>query len=242
MKKFLFGLTVFALSAVSNAGHHENAFPFKYFLHNDVFTTQAPDVIEATEKFIESGVLNERGVAMGLYSFNAVGRHGASHAMIFNYPNAESLPSPTLLNSGKEHIAFSRAMRKAGNVTIQSTLYKAVKEFVPADAGGKYKVFSNYFLSISDPDTYIETWVGLMKELKVTEAFGVREVVAGDTDGVTHMLWIGFETMTDLVNGMETMYSSPKTAAALTKFADIREIKRTAIATTAIENVTALME
>ena len=56
------------------------------------------------------------------------------------------------------------------------------------------------------------------------------------------MLWIGFETMTDLVNGMETMYSSPKTASALTKFADIREIKRTAIATTAIESVTALME
>ena len=103
-------------------------------------------------------------------------------------------------------------------------------------------MFSNYFLSISDPDAYIETWVGLMKELKVTEAFGVREVVAGDTDGVTHMLWIGFESMTDLVNGMETMYSSPKTAAALKKFADIREIKRTAVATTAIENVTALME
>ena len=46
MKKFLFWNHGICASAVSNAGHHENEFPFKYFLHNDVFTTQL-DVIEA---------------------------------------------------------------------------------------------------------------------------------------------------------------------------------------------------
>ena len=46
-------------------------------------------------------------------------------------------------------------------------LYKSVKEYVPADAGGKYKVFLNMFLSVSDPATYASTWLKLMKDIGV---------------------------------------------------------------------------
>ena len=36
MRKVLFGIMVITFSAVANAGHHENEFPFEYFLHNDM--------------------------------------------------------------------------------------------------------------------------------------------------------------------------------------------------------------
>ena len=68
-----------------------------------------------------------------------------------------------------------------------------------------------------------------MKDIGASDAYGIREVVASDTEGVTHYLWIGFESMADLAKGMDEMYASKEAAAAMETFAGIREIKRTAI-------------
>ena len=161
---------------------------------------------------------------------------------MFAYPSADSLPGAEIFQASDAHIAYQAAMQGAGNKTVHSTLYKSVKEYVPADAGGKYKVFLNMFLSVSDPATYASTWLKLMEDIGASDAYGIREVVAGDTEGVTHYLWIGFESMADLAKGMDQMYASEEAAAARETFAGIREIKRTAILTSGYESITETME
>jgi hypothetical protein len=133
-------------------------------------------------------------------------------------------------------------MQAAGNKTVHSTLYKSVKEYLPADADGKYKVFANYFMSVSDPGTYAATWLKLMEEVGASDAYGIREVVSGDTDGVTHFLWIGFESMADLAKGMDEMLSSKEAVRAMKTFSAIREVKRTAILTSGYESITETMK
>ena len=98
------------------------------------------------------------------------------------------------------------------------------------------------FLSVSDPATYVPTWLKLMEDIGASDAYGIREVVAGDTEGVTHHLWIGFESMADLAKGMDQMYASEEAAAARETFAGIREIKHTAILTAGYESITETME
>ena len=98
------------------------------------------------------------------------------------------------------------------------------------------------FLSVSDPATYASTWLKLMEDIGASDAYGIREVVAGDTEGVTHYLWIGFESMADLAKGMDQMYASDEVAGARETFAGIREIKRTAILTSGYESITETME
>ena len=42
-----------------------------------------------------------------------------------------------------------------------------------------------------------------MEDIGASDAYGIREVVAGDTEGVNHYLWIGSESMADLAKGMD---------------------------------------
>ena len=233
---------VLANFAFADGHGHGNEFPFKYFLHNDITTDDAQGTLAGTRAFVESGVFKDRGVAVGVYAYNVGGGLGASHMTMFAYPSADSLPGADLFQASEAHIAYQEAMQGAGNKTVHSTLYKSVKEYVPADAGGKYKVFLNMFLSVSDPATYASTWLKLMKDIGASDAYGIREVVAGDTEGVTHYLWIGFESMADLAKGMDEMYASKEAAAAMDTFAGIREIKRTAILTAGYESITETME
>ena len=244
MKKIALILLSLVLSNFAFAdGHgHGNEFPFKYFLHNDITTDDAQATLAGMRAFVESGVLKDRGVAAGVYAYNAGGGLGASHMTMFAYPSADSLPGADIFQASEAHIAYQVAMQGAGNKTVHSTLYKSVKEYVPADAGGKYKVFLNMFLSVSDPATYASTWLKLMEDIGASDAYGIREVVAGDTEGVTHYLWIGFESMADLAKGMDEMYASDEVAAARETFEGIREIKRTAILTSGYESITETIE
>lgn len=234
---------IFLSLLMSNAVFAEaNEFPFKYFLHNDITTNDAQATVAATREFVESGAMRDRGVSVGLYAYNAAGALGASHMTMFAYPSAESLPGADLFQASDAHIAYQAAMQAAGNKTVHSTLYKSVKEYLPADADGKYKVFANYFMSVSDPGTYAATWLKLMEEVGASDAYGIREVVSGDTDGVTHFLWIGFESMADLAKGMDEMLSSKEAVRAMKTFSAIREVKRTAILTSGYESITETMK
>ena len=229
---------MFSNFALADGHGHGNEFPFKYFLHNDITTDDAQATLAGTRAFVESGVFKDRGVAVGVYAYNAGGGLGASHMTMFAYPSADSLPGADLFQASDAHIAY----QAAGNKTVHSKLYKSVKEYVPADAGGKYRVLLNMFLSVSDPATYASTWLKLMEDIGASDAYGIREVVAGDTEGVTHYLWIGFESMADLAKGMDQMYASDELAEARETFAGIREIKRTAILTSGYESITETME
>ena len=81
-----------------------------------------------------------------------------------------------------------------------------------------------------------------MEDIGASDAYGIREVVAGDTEGVTHYLWIGFESMADLAKGTDQINASEELAEARETFAGIREIKRTAILTAGYESITETME
>ena len=142
MKKIALILLSLVVSNFAFADGHGygNEFPFKYFLHNDITTDDAQATLAGTRAFVESGVFKDRGVAVGVYAYNAGGGLGASHMTMFAYPNADSLPGADLFQASDAHIAYQAAMQGAGNKTVHSTLYKSVKEYVPADAGGKYKV------------------------------------------------------------------------------------------------------
>lgn len=244
MKKIvLIILSVLLSNAAFADGHgHAEEFPFKYFLHNDIVTDNAQATLDGTRAFVNSGVMSDRGVAVGVYGYNAKGAYPASHMTMFAYPSADALPGAEIFQASDAHIKWQADMQSAGNKTVQSTLYRSVKEFLPADAGGKYKVFMNYFLSVSDPEAYASTWLKLMKDSGVTEAYGIREVVAGDTEGVTHFLWVGFESMADLAKGIDELLSSEAAAKAMETFSGIREVKRTAILTSGYESITETME
>ena len=101
MRKLILLGTLSFISVFAIAKHHEQTqdFPFKYFLQNDIYTENPEMFVSTVADFVGSGVLDSRGVALGLYQYNAVGRFGASHVMMFSYPDADSLPSPTLLSS-----------------------------------------------------------------------------------------------------------------------------------------------
>ena len=244
MKKITLLLVALLFSNVSCAdGHgHADEFPFEYFLHTDITTADAPATVAGTRDFVESGVMDDRGVAVGVYGYNAAGGLGATHMTMFAYPSADSLPGADVFQASDAHIKWQATMQGAGNKTVHSTLYRSVKEYVPADAGGKYKVFMNVYLAASDPAAYAATWLKLMEDVSVSDAYGIREVVAGDTTGVTHFIWIGFESMAALASGMADMRAKPETVAALEKFASIREVKRTAVLTAAYESITETME
>ena len=240
MRKLILLGTLSFISVFAIAKHHEQTqdFPFKYFLQNDIYTENPQMFVSTVADFVGSGVLDSRGVALGLYQYNAVGRFGASHVMMFSYPDADSLPSPTLMTTSKAHVAFTQGMSKAGNTPVQSTLYRSVKEVIPADGNTEdIKVFMNYFVKVSDADTYAKIWLDLMKKNGST-AYGLREVISGDTDGVTHMIWMGYGSMAELVKEQERLYASEATQNALIEFAKIREIKRTAVLTVAVESIT----
>ena len=155
---------MFSNFALADGHGHGNEFPFKYFLHNDITTDDAQATLAGTRAFVESGVFKDRGVAVGVYAYNAGGGLGASHMTMFAYPS-RFLAGRRSFPGSEAHIAYQEAMQRAGNKTVHSTLYKSVKEYVPADAGGKYKVFLNMFLSVSDPATYASTWLKLMKDI-----------------------------------------------------------------------------
>lgn len=97
-------------------GHgHDNEFPFKYFLHNDLTTENAQATLAGTRAFVETGVMSDRGVAVGLYAYSAAGAHAASHMTMFAYPSADALPGPDLFQGSDAHIQYQSAMRGAGN-------------------------------------------------------------------------------------------------------------------------------
>ena len=84
-------LTTFVFSTSAFAGHHEMSEPaIKYVLTQGFKTTNAPATAKAATKFLQSGVLGERGVGMGLYSMNANAGSAANMFICLLYTS----PSP----------------------------------------------------------------------------------------------------------------------------------------------------
>ena len=121
--------------ALVDSYEHGNEFPFKYFLHNDITTDDAQATLAGTRAFVESGVLKDRGVAVGVYAYNVGGGLGASHLTMFAYPSADSLPGADLFQASDAHIAYQAAMQGAGNKTVHITLYKLRNTFPRTQAG-----------------------------------------------------------------------------------------------------------
>ena len=79
MKKVALVLLSMVLSnfALADGYEHGNEFPFKYFLHNDITTDDAQATLAGTRAFVASGVFKGRGVAVGVYAYNAGGGLGS---------------------------------------------------------------------------------------------------------------------------------------------------------------------
>ena len=238
-------LAVFAGTSNIGAGaaHHERteALPVAYVWHTELKTTRGIALETSTENFIKSGALQARGVGMGLYTVTASGLHPATHVREFYYPNAASLPSPDVMTSTKGHMALREANEEIAGEIVTSTMYKTVMEVIPAESAGEYKVFVSYHMNVSDPANYAPLFEELMKNSD-NEAYGLRQVIAGDTTGETHMAWVGYRSLGDFVLGFDAFLANPKTAAAREKFAAMREVIRTAIVTTVVESSSAMFQ
>ena len=100
-------LTTFVFSTSAFAGHHEMSEPaIKYVLTQGFKTTNAPATATAATEFLQSGVLGERGVGMGLYSMNANAGSAANMFIDYYYPDSKSLPPADVGTASAPHVEF----------------------------------------------------------------------------------------------------------------------------------------
>ena len=227
-------LTTFVFSTSAFAGHHEMSEPaIKYVLTQGFKTTNAPATATAATKFLQSGVLGERGVGMGLYSMNANAGSAANMFIDYYYPDSKSLPPADVGTASAPHVEFFGKMAELGNEGVYSTMFATVVENAPAETIGVNKVFYAYFLNVTDPSSYLGAWKGLMKDLKAEgiapTGYGLREIVAGGENNETHMIWMGYPSMEALMDSYEKTSTSKSAAAFREKASAMRTVSRTLI-------------
>ena len=226
--------TAFVFTTSAFAGHHEMPEPgIKYVLTQGFKTNNAPATATAATKFLQSGVLGERGVGMGLYSMNASAGSAANMFIDYYYPDSKSLPPADVGTASAPHVEFFGKMAELGNEGVYSTMFATVIENAPAETIGVNKVFYAYFLNVTDPSSYVSAWKGLMKDLKAEgiapTGYGLREIVAGGENNETHMIWMGYPSMEALMDSYEKTSTSKSTAAFREKASAMRTVSRTLI-------------
>ena len=235
MKLFAIRLLLVCLPfsfSMAYAGHHETAEPaIKYVLTQGYKAADAPATAEAAGAFLKSGALASRGVGMGLYSLDAVTSHGATVSMEYYYPTAASLPPPSVQTSSGPHVDFFDSMRELGNDVVFSYLQQTVVEVIPPETVNTNKSFYIYYLSVSDPAGYVKEWKKLMKTLAkdgvAPQAYGLRSIMAGGENGETHMIWMGYPSLTALVEGFDATNAHPAVAEFQKAMTGKRTVTRT---------------
>jgi hypothetical protein len=235
MKRFAIRFLMMCFSValpLAHAGHHETSEPaIQYVLTQGYKAADAPATAAAAGEFLKSGALASRGVGMGLYSLDAVTSHGATVSMEYYYPTAASLPPPSVQTASGPHVDFFGAMRELDNELVFSYLQKTLVEVIPPETVNENKSFYIYYLSVSDPATYAMAWKKLMKTLAkdgvAPKAYGLRSIMAGGENGETHMIWMGYPSMTALVEGFDATNAHPALADFRASMAGKRTVTRT---------------
>jgi len=235
MKMFVMRLlfVCFPLTAsVVYAEHHETTEPaIKYVLMQGYAATDAPATAAAAGAFLKSGALASRGVGMGLYSLDAITSHGATVSVEYYYPTSAALPPPSVQTASGPHVDFFDAMRELDNELVFSYFQKTLVEVIPPETVSTNKSFFVYYLSVSDPATYATAWKKLMKTLAkegvAPQAYGLREIMAGGENGETHMVWMGYPSMTALVENYDATAAHPEVAKFQAAMAGKRKVTRT---------------
>ena len=238
MHKMLYVLLMICIPLLGLSAHHEeSASSGAYVLTMDIKTDDLIAFSTEAEKFFESGVLQKRNAAMGLFAFTAKGANPATLVMEYFYPSKESLPSPDVITDSKAHVEFNKAQREIGNEIISSTLWASVYEVVPPDPG-TMSVFYVYYLDVQNPKQYLQEWKSLMDTLKKSglssAGYGIREAIAGGVNGETHVVWMGYSSMADLVENFKATNQSEAVAKFQNKMEAVRKVKRTAITSTVV--------
>ena len=168
---------------------------------------------------------------MGLYSLDAVTSHGATVSMEYYYPTAASLPPPNVQTASGPHVDFFASMRELDNDVVFSYLQKTIVEVIPPETVSTNKSFYIYYLSVSDPAGYVKEWKKLMKTMTkdgvAPQAYGLRAIMAGGENGETHMIWMGYPSMTALVEGFDATNGHPALADFQKAMAGKRTVTRT---------------
>ena len=218
--------------SMARAGHHETTEPaIKYVLTQGYKAANAPATAEAAGAFLKSGALASRGVGMGLYSLDAVTSHGATVSMEYYYPTAAAMPPPNVQTASGPHVNFFDSMRELDNDLVFSYLQKTIVEVIPPETVSSNKSFYIYYLSVSDPAGYVKEWKKLMKTLAkdgvAPQAYGLRSIMAGGENGETHMIWMGYPSMTALVEGFDETNAHPALADFRKTMGGKRTVTRT---------------
>ena len=228
-------LVCFSISVpLAQAGHHETSEPaIQYVLTQGYKAPDAPATAAAAGAFLKSGALASRGVGMGLYSLDAITAHGATVSMEYYYPSAAALPPPSVQTSSGPHVDFFDSMRELDNEMVFSYLQKTIVEVIPPETVDTNKSFYIYYLSVSDPAGYVKEWKKLMKTLAkdgvAPKAYGLRSIMAGGENGETHMIWMGYPSMTALVEGFDATMTHPALADFQKAMGGKRTVTRTVL-------------
>ena len=227
MKKFIFSL--FAIFLISS----QSIFAAGYLATYSMKVSNPAAYVEALDELMSTdwGKSFAGDVSLHQYAFN--GYDDATHVVVLNYENSESLGAGTESFTDPVFLSFfakTASMAEPVEQTLNMKLISVYNENPEED-----QVYTIYRMQVKDPAGYAKEYTKLTKAQvdagNIDGSYGLRQLVAGDTRYYTHYAYTSAGSVAEAMASAETLYSSDSFAKFSDKVSDNRRVMNISILT-----------
>ena len=225
MKKFIYSFL--ALFFVSS----QSVFAAGYIATYSFTVSNPSEYVKALDELMDSdwGKSFPAGVNLHQYVFN--GYDDATHIVVLNYEDTESL--------GKGTESFSDPIFQA-HLSQTASLIEPVEQSLNMKliSGGNYdaennQVYTIYRMKVNDAASYAKAYSKVTKAQEeagnVAGSYGLRAQMGGSVNYYTHYAYTSAGSMTEAMQSAETLYSSDSFAEFSKEVDGNREIRNISI-------------
>ena len=192
------------------------------------------EYVEALDELMESDWGKSFPAVVNLHQYVFNGYDDATHIVVLHYEETESLGKGTESFSDP---VFQDHLAKTANLiepVEQSLNMKII-------SGGNYEpennqVYTIYRMEVDDPSSYAKAYAKVTKAQEdagnVAGSYGLRAQMGGSVNYYTHYAFTSAGSMTEAMNGAETLYSSDSFAEFSKEVDGNRKIKNISIIST----------
>ena len=193
---------------------------------NYLTVTDPTNFMMALDKFDKSNCAkkwrDESGVAVSLWSLRG---SGSSHFILVVYENYEKMEiGRAIFNSCKESSFMIKSFQN--NTDTDRSWNWVAENMIAARAWTTNNVFAKYNLNLKpgSESLYVDSWKNFMTSQLSNHkgSFGMNRIAYGNRY-VSHMVYLGADSMDELDNSIKKATSSDEFADFASKVEDIRE-------------------
>ena len=230
MKKFFYSLfaIVFITSQSLNAAGYLATYSMK--------VSNPAAYVEALDELMNTawGKSFAGDVSLHQYAFN--GYDDATHVVVLNYENPESLGAGTEAFTDPVFLSFFAETAAIAEPVEQSLNMKLISVY--NENPDEDQVYTIYRMQVKDPAAYAKEYTKLtnaqVESGNIQGSYGLRQLVAGDTRYYTHYAYTSAPSVAEAMKSAETLYGSDSFAKFAKRVGENRRVMNISILTNVV--------